>query len=149
MTNRIVLNPIAYFGNGAIKHILDEVQTRKLSKAFIVTDSEIVRRGVSERITSLLKHNNLDYTVFDGVEANPTIEIVQAGVRAFKCSNADYMIAVGGGSSIDTAKAIGIIIANPDFADVRTLEGGGSHRKSCNTDYCSPNYSGHSGRSDH
>ncbi|EOY8345112.1 lactaldehyde reductase [Escherichia albertii] len=124
MTNRIVLNPIAYFGNGAIKHILDEVQTRKLSKAFIVTDSEIVRRGVSERITSLLKHNNLDYTVFDGVEANPTIEIVQAGVRAFKCSNADYMIAVGGGSSIDTAKAIGIIIANPDFADVRTLEGG-------------------------
>lgn len=124
MTNRIVLNPIAYFGNGAIKRILDEVKKRKLTKAFIVTDSEIVRCGVNEKITNLLKHNDLTYTVFDGVEANPTIENVQAGVRAFKCSNADYLIAVGGGSSIDTAKAIGIIIANPGFADVRSLEGG-------------------------
>lgn len=123
MINRNVFNPIAYFGNGAVKHIIDEVQTRKLSKAFVVTDSQIVRCGVSEKITRLLEKNNLAYTVFDGVEANPTIDNVQAGVSAFECSDADYLIAVGGGSSIDTAKAIGIIIANPGFTDVRSLEG--------------------------
>ena len=123
MANRIVLNETSYHGSGAIGHIVDEATRRGFKKAFICTDPDLVKIGVSAKVTSLLDEAGLDYEVYSNIKANPTIENVQTGVSAYQASGADYIIAIGGGSSMDTAKAIGIIINNPEFSDVRSLEG--------------------------
>ena len=121
--NRFVLNPISYHGKGAIAEIPGIVASKGFTKAFIATDPDLVRFGVAAKITDLLDQNGMAYTVYSDIKPNPTIENVQNGVAAYKSSGADYMIAVGGGSSMDAGKAIGIIINNPEFADVRSLEG--------------------------
>lgn len=123
MANRIVLNETSYHGSGAIGHIVDEATRRGFKKAFICTDPDLVKFGVSAKVTSLLDEAGLDYEVYSNIKANPAIENVQTGVSAYQASGADYIIAIGGGSSMDTAKAIGIIINNPEFSDVRSLEG--------------------------
>lgn len=123
MANRIVLNETSYHGSGAIGHIVDEATRRGFKKAFICTDPDLVKFGVSAKVTSLLDEAGLDYEVYSNIKANPTIENVQTGVSAYQASGADYIIAIGGGSSMDTAKAIGIIINNLEFSDVRSLEG--------------------------
>lgn len=123
MANRIVLNATSYHGSGAIGHIVDEATRRGFKKAFICTDPDLVKFGVSAKVTSLLDEAGLDYEVYSNIKANPAIENVQTGVSAYQASGADYIIAIGGGSSMDTAKAIGIIINNPEFSDVRSLEG--------------------------
>ena len=123
MANRIVLNPISYHGKGAIESIVPEVQSRGLKKAFVCSDPDLVKFGVTSKVTELLEKNGLDYELYSNIKPNPTIENVQTGVAAYKASGADYIIAIGGGSSMDTAKAVGIIINNPEFADVRSLEG--------------------------
>ena len=121
--NRFVLNAISYHGKGAIAEIPGIVTSRGFTKAFIATDPDLVKFGVAAKITDLLDKNGMAYTVYSDIKPNPTIENVQNGVAAYKASGADYMITVGGGSSMDTGKAIGIIINNPEFADVRSLEG--------------------------
>lgn len=123
MANRIVLNETSYHGSGAIGHIVDEATRRGFKKAFICTDPDLVKFGVSAKVTSLLDEVGLNYEVYSNIKANPTIENVQTGVSSYQASGADYIIAIGGGSSMDTAKAIGIIINNPEFSDVRSLEG--------------------------
>ena len=131
MVNRIVLNGISYHGSGAISAIVDEVKGRGFQKAFICSDPDLIKFGVTGKVTDLLDKNGMAYTVYSDIKANPTIENVQHGVKAFQDSGADYMIAVGGGSSMDTAKAIGIIITNPEFADVRSLEGVAPTKNKC------------------
>ena len=123
MANRFVLNKISYHGKGAIAHIVEEVQARELKKAFVCSDPDLIKFNVTQKVTSLLEKAGFDYEIYSNIKANPTIENVKAGVEAFKNSGADYIIAIGGGSSIDTAKAIGIIANNPEFSDVRSLEG--------------------------
>jgi len=123
MSQRIILNETSYFGAGAIAHIVPEVQKRRFNKALVVTDKELMRFNVVCKVTELLDRHGLAYSIFDETVANPTIEVVQKGVSAYKAAAADYIIAIGGGSPIDTAKAIGIIINNPEYADVRSLEG--------------------------
>ena len=123
MANRIILNAISYHGKGAIEHIVSEVKQRFFKKAFICTDPGLVEHKVINKITDLLDEAELAYEIYSNVKPNPTIENVQTGVQAFKDSGADYIIAVGGGSSMDTAKAVGIIVANPEFSDVVSLEG--------------------------
>lgn len=123
MTNRIVLNETSYFGAGAIKHIPEEVAARQFKKAFIVTDKGLVQAGLVEKVTNLLKEKNLSYEVFDKTVPNPTVSIIKEGIEAFKNSGADYLLAIGGGSPINSAKAIGIVIANPEFSDIVSLEG--------------------------
>lgn len=123
MTNRIVLNETSYFGAGAIKHIPEEVAARQFKKAFIVTDEGLVQAGLVEKVTNLMKEKNLSYEVFDKTVPNPTVSIIKEGIEAFKNSGADYLLAIGGGSPIDSAKAIGIVIANPQFSDIVSLEG--------------------------
>ena len=123
MANRFVLNGISYHGKGAIENIVTEAVSRGFKKAFVCSDPDLIKFNVTKKVTDLLEKNNLDYELYSNIKANPTIENVQTGVEAFKNSKADYIIAIGGGSSIDTAKAIGIIITNPEFADVRSLEG--------------------------
>ena len=123
MANRIVLNPISYHGKGAIESIVPEVQSRGLNKAFICSDPDLLKFGVTQKVTALLEAAGCAYEVYSNIKPNPTIENVQTGVAAYQASGADYIIAIGGGSSMDTAKAIGIIITNPEFADVRSLEG--------------------------
>lgn len=123
MANRIVLNETSYHGAGAIKEIANEVKARAFTKAFVCTDPDLLKFGVSGKVTDVLDGNGLAYEIYSDIKANPTIENVQNGVAAFKKSGADYIIAIGGGSSMDTAKAIGIIIANPEYEDVRSLEG--------------------------
>lgn len=123
MANRIILNAVSYHGKGAIQHIVPEVKAHGYKKAFICTDPGLVEHKVIDKITVLLDEAELPYYIYSNVKPNPTIENVQTGVAAFKESGADYMISVGGGSSMDTAKAIGIIINNPEFADVVSLEG--------------------------
>lgn len=123
MSQRIILNETSYFGAGAIAHIVPEVQKRRFNKALVVTDKELMRFNVVCKVTELLDRHGLAYSIFDETVANPTIEVVQKGVSAYKAAAADYIIAIGGGSPIDTAKAIGIIINNPKYADVRSLEG--------------------------
>ena len=123
MANRIVLNPISYHGRGAIESIVPEVQARGLTKAFVCSDPDLVKFGVTKKVTDVLDKAGLSYELYSNIKPNPTIENVQTGVAAYKASGADYIIAIGGGSSMDTAKAIGIIINNPEFADVRSLEG--------------------------
>ena len=123
MANRIVLNETSYHGAGAIKEIVNEVKRRGLNKAFVCSDPDLVKFKVTDKVLDVLKSADLAYELYSNIKPNPTIENVQTGVEAFKKSGADYIIAIGGGSSLDTAKAIGIIIANPEFADVRSLEG--------------------------
>ena len=123
MANRIVLNETSYHGAGAIREIPAEVKGRGLTKAFVCSDPDLVKFKVTDKVLDVLKEAGLDYELYSNIKPNPTIENVQTGVAAFKASGADYIIAIGGGSSMDTAKAIGIIIANPAFEDVRSLEG--------------------------
>ncbi len=123
MADRIVLNPISYHGHGAIEHIVPELQARGYKKAFVATDPDLLRFGVTKKVTDLLDQAGFAYEVYSDIKANPTIENVQNGVAAFRKAGADCIIAVGGGSAMDTSKAIGIIINNPEFADVRSLEG--------------------------
>lgn len=123
MVNRFVLNETSYHGAGAIKEIATEVNGRGFKKAFVCSDPDLIKFGVTKKVTDVLDNANIDYEIYSEIKPNPTIENVQTGVAAFKASGADCIIAIGGGSSMDTAKAIGIIIKNPDFADVRSLEG--------------------------
>lgn len=123
MVNRFVLNETSYHGAGAIKEIATEVKGRGFKKAFVCSDPDLIKFGVTKKVTDVLDNADIDYEIYSEIKPNPTIENVQTGVVAFKTSGADCIIAIGGGSSMDTAKAIGIIIKNPDFADVRSLEG--------------------------
>ena len=123
MVNRFVLNAISYHGKGAIKEIPALVAAKGFKKAFIATDPDLVKFGVTGKVTALLDEAGMAYEVYSDIKPNPTIENVKSGVAAYKASGADYMITIGGGSSMDTGKAIGIIINNPEFADVRSLEG--------------------------
>ena len=131
MANRIVLNETSYHGAGAIAEIANEAKTRDFKKAFVCSDPDLVKFGVTKKVTDVLDNAGLAYEVYSNIKPNPTIENVQTGVAAFKKSGADYLIAIGGGSSMDTAKAIGIIIANPEFEDVRSLEGVAPTKKPC------------------
>ena len=123
MANKIVLNETSYHGKGAILNVPTEAKLRGFKKAFICSDPDLVKFNVTKKVTDLLDKEGLEYELYSNIKANPTIENVQTGVEAFKKSGADYIIAIGGGSSMDTSKAIGIIIANPEFEDVRSLEG--------------------------
>ena len=131
MANRIVLNPISYHGKGAIESIVPEVQSRGLKKAFVCSDPDLLKFGVTQKVTNLLDKAGCAYEIYSNIKPNPTIENVQTGVAAYQASGADYIIAIGGGSSMDTAKAIGIIITNPEFADVRSLEGVAPTKNKC------------------
>lgn len=131
MANRIVLNETSYHGAGAINCIADEVKTRGFKKAFVCSDPDLIKFNVTKKVTDVLEANSFDYEIYSEIKPNPTIENVQTGVAAFKASGADYIIAIGGGSSMDTAKAIGIIIENPEFEDVRSLEGVAPTKKPC------------------
>ena len=123
MANRIVLNEISYHGSGAIQEIAGEVLARGFQKAFVCSDPDLIGFGVTGKVLKVLEDHGLAYEVYSNIKPNPTIENVQTGVKAFQDSKADYIIAIGGGSSMDTAKAVGIIANNPEFADVRSLEG--------------------------
>ncbi len=123
MSNRFVLNGISYHGKGAINEIPELIKSKGFKKALVVSDPDLVKFGVVKHVTDLLDKNGMAYEIYSDVKPNPTIENVLSGVEAYKASGADYMITIGGGSSMDTGKAIGIIINNPEFADVRSLEG--------------------------
>ena len=123
MSNRIVLNTISYHGKGAINDIVPEIKARGYKKAFVCSDPDLLKFGVTKKVTDLLEAGEVPYEVYSEIKPNPTIENVKSGVKAFAESGADMIIAIGGGSSMDTAKAIGIITENPEFADVRSLEG--------------------------
>lgn len=131
MANRIMLNQTSYHGIGAIKEIPNEVKTNGFSKALICCGPTLLKHGVIAKITDILDANGLAYEIFSDIKPNPTIENVVDGVDAFKAAGADYILAIGGGSAMDTAKAIGIIINNPEFADVRSLEGVAPTKKPC------------------
>ena len=123
MANRIVLNTISYHGKGAIGEIPNELSARGYKHAFVCSDPDLVKFGVTKKVTDLLDAAKIPYTLYSDIKPNPTIENVQHGVAAYNASGADCIVAIGGGSSMDTAKAIGIIANNPEFADVRSLEG--------------------------
>ena len=123
MANRFILNETSYHGAGAIKEIVTEVKARGFKKGLIVTDEDLVKFQVVKKVTDLLDEANLPYAIYDKVKANPSVKIVKDGVEAFKEAGADYIIAIGGGSPQDTGKGIGIIINNPEFGDVVSLEG--------------------------
>lgn len=123
MANRFILNETSYHGTGAVKEIATEVKARGFKKAFICSDPDLVKFGVTKKVIDVLSENGMEYELYSNIKPNPTIENVQTGVEAFKKAGTDYLIAIGGGSSMDTAKAIGIVINNPEFADIRSLEG--------------------------
>ena len=123
MANRFVLNETSYHGAGAITEIATEAIGRGFKKAFVCSDPDLIKFGVTKKVTDVLDNAGLAYEIYSNIKPNPTIENVQSGVAAFKAAEADYIIAIGGGSSMDTAKGVGIVIANPDFADIRSLEG--------------------------
>lgn len=123
MANRIVLNTISYHGAGAIAEIPGELQRRGYKKVFVCTDPDLVKFGVAAKVTDLLDEAGIAYSVYSDIKPNPTIQNVTDGVKAFKAAEADSIVTIGGGSAMDTAKAIGVIITNPEFADVRSLEG--------------------------
>jgi len=131
MANRIMLNQTSYHGAGAIAEIINEAKSHAFKKAFVCSDADLIKFGITNKVTDLLEQNGLAYEIFSDIKPNPTIENVQDGVAAFKASGADYIITIGGGSSMDTAKAIGIIIANPEFEDVRSLEGVAPTKNPC------------------
>lgn len=131
MSYRMILNETAYFGKGAIRNIVPELAARGFKKVMVMTDKVLVENGVSEKVTVLLDQAQVDYVVFSGIVPNPTIQNVKAGVEAVKAAAADCILAIGGGSPIDTAKAIGIIVTNPEFSDVVSLEGVAATKNSC------------------
>ena len=131
MAQRIVLNGTSYHGAGAILEISNEMKARGFKKAFVCSDPDLIKFGVTAKVTDLLSKENIPYEIFSEIKANPSVKNVQDGVEAFKASGADCIVAVGGGSSIDTAKAIGIIITNPEFADVKSLEGVAPTKNPC------------------
>lgn len=128
---KFVLNETSYHGKGAIAAVPEEIKARGFKKAFVATDPDLVRFGVSAKVTDLLMKAGIPYDVYTDIKANPTIENVKGGVAAFKKSGADVIVAIGGGSAMDTAKAIGIIVANPEFSDVRSLEGVAPTKNPC------------------
>ena len=129
--NRFVLNETSYHGKGAIAAIADEVKGRGFKKVFVASDPDLIKFGITDKVLAVLNGAGIEYSVFSEIKPNPTIENVQAGVAAFKACGADCIVAIGGGSSMDTAKAIGIIITNPEFADVRSLEGVAPTKNKC------------------
>lgn len=129
--NRFVLNEISYHGAGAISAVADEIKARGYKKAFVVSGPHLVKYGVTSKVTDLLEKASIPYSLFTDIKPNPTIENVQNGVKAFRQANADCIVAIGGGSPIDTSKAIGIIITNPEFEDVRSLEGVAATKNPC------------------
>ena len=129
--NRFVLNETSYHGKGAISAIADEVNSRGFKHVFVASDPDLVKFGVTGKVLSVLDGANITYTLFSDIKPNPTIENVKAGVEAFKACGADCIVAIGGGSSMDTAKAVGIIITNPEFSDVRSLEGVAPTKNKC------------------
>ena len=131
MANRFILNETSYHGAGAIAEIATEAKARGFKKALVCSDPDLIKLGISKKVLDVLEAAGLSYDVFSDIKPNPTIENVQAGVAAFKAAGADYIVAIGGGSSMDTAKAVGIIITNPDFADVRSLEGVADTKNKC------------------
>lgn len=131
MVNRFVLNETSYHGAGAIKEIAGEVTGRGFKKCFVCSDPDLIRFGVTKKVTDVLEGANIDYEIYSDIKANPTVENVQSGVKAFRASGSDCIIAIGGGSSMDTAKAIGIIIKNPEFEDVISLEGVAPTKNKC------------------
>ena len=128
---RFVLNETSYHGKGAIKEIASEITARGFAKAFVCSDPDLLRFGVTQKVTDILDAASIPYEIYSNIKPNPTIENVQSGVEAYKNSGADCIVAIGGGSSMDTAKAIGIIITNPEFADVRSLEGVAPTKNKC------------------
>ena len=131
MANRFVLNERSYHGKGAIQEIAGEVKSRGLQKALVCSDPDLLKFGVTQKVTAVLDAAGIAYEVYSEIKPNPTIENVKDGVEAAKAAQADCIIAIGGGSSMDTAKAIGIIITNPEFADVRSLEGVAPTKNPC------------------
>ena len=131
MANRFVLNETSYHGKGAIKEIATEIKARGFKKAFVCSDPDLIKFNVTKKVSDVLDEAKISYDVFSDIKPNPTIENVQNGVAAFKNSGADCIVAIGGGSSMDTAKAIGIIIENPEFSDVRSLEGVAPTKNKC------------------
>lgn len=131
MSNRFMLNETSYHGSGAILNIVPEAKARGFKKALVCSDPDLVKFGVTGKVTDLLKKENVAYELYTNIKPNPTIENVKEGVVACKNAEADFIIAIGGGSSMDTAKAIGIIITNPEFSDVRSLEGVAPTKKPC------------------
>ena len=129
--NRFILNETSYHGSGAVNAVVDEIKNRGFKKAFVASDPGLVKFGVSAKVTDLLENASIPYTLYSDIKANPTIENVQNGVKAFKESGADCIVAIGGGSSMDTSKAIGIIVTNPEFSDVRSLEGVAPTKNPC------------------
>ena len=131
MANRIMLNETSYHGSGAIQEIATEAKAHGFKKALVCSDPDLIKFGVTAKVTDILDKNGLEYEIYSEIKPNPTIDNVKHGVETFKKSGADYLIAIGGGSSMDTSKAIGIIIANPEFEDVRSLEGVAPTKKPC------------------
>ena len=131
MANRIMLNETSYHGSGAIEEIATEAKAHGFKKALVCSDPDLIKFGVTAKVTDILDKNGLEYEIYSEIKPNPTIDNVKHGVETFKRSGADYLIAIGGGSSMDTSKAIGIIIANPEFEDVRSLEGVAPTKKPC------------------
>lgn len=131
MANRFVLNETSYHGKGAIKEIATEVKARGFKKCFVCSDPDLIKFGVTKKVTDILEESAIDYELYSEIKANPTVENVKTGVEAFKSSSADCIVAIGGGSSMDTAKAIGIIIENPEFGDVVSLEGVAPTKNKC------------------
>ena len=131
MANRFVLNETSYHGKGAIKEIATEVKARDFKKCFVCSDPDLIKFGVTKKVTDILEESTIDYELYSEIKANPTVENVKTGVEAFKASGADCIVAIGGGSSMDTAKAIGIIIENPEFGDVVSLEGVAPTKNKC------------------
>ncbi len=131
MANRIMLNETSYHGSGAIQEIATEAKARGFKKALVCSDPDLIKFGVTAKVTDILDKNGLEYELYSEIKPNPTIDNVKHGVETFKKSGADYLIAIGGGSSMDTSKAIGIIIANPEFEDVRSLEGVAPTKNPC------------------
>ncbi|MBS1364625.1 iron-containing alcohol dehydrogenase, partial [Alistipes sp.] len=129
MAYRMILNETSYFGAGSRKVIAEEVAKRGYKKALIVTDKDLIKFGVADQVIAVLKDANIPYEIFDEVKPNPTVKNVKVGIAAFQAAGADFMIAIGGGSSMDTSKAIGIIINNPEFSDVVSLEGVANTKK--------------------
>ena len=142
MANRFVLNETSYHGAGAVKEIVTEFKARGFRKAFVASDPDLVKFNVTKKVTDLLEEAGIPYTLYSNIQPNPTIENVQTGVKAFAESGADMIIAIGGGSSMDTSKAIGIINTNPEFADVRSLEGVAPTKNPCTPIFAVPTTAG-------
>ena len=142
MANRFILNETSYHGKGAIGAIVDEAKRRGFKKAFLCTDPDLLKFNVTTKVTDLLDGAGLEYEIYSNIKPNPTIENVQTGVKALAESGADYIIAIGGGSSMDTAKAIGIITTNPEFADVKSLEGVAPTKNPCTPIFAVPTTAG-------